>query len=871
MRRTAYAAFLVGVTAALLAAASFLPGSPPAGGALSPPSTGGLVALDALLAKLATHRRLLVIGAHPDDENTALLTLVSRHMGGEAAYLSLSRGEGGQNLIGEELGIGLGLIRSQELAAARQLDGGRQFFTRAYDFGFTRSLDETLKKWPREVLLEDAVRVVRRFRPQVIYSIFTGTARDGHGQHQAAGMVAADAFRLAGDPAFLPALAGEGLAPWQPASLYTSDWFEEEGHPKLTLPTGDVDPVTGRSYHQIAMASRSLHRSQDMGRLQEAGPNQTGAVWVAGAGGKGEGDLFAGADTRLRGIAAELPPPARGTAEAHLDRAEGLARVARRSLSPTRLEEGVGTLATLLAALRTARTGFPEGAPSLPLLDEKIAVAEQAVAAAAGVSFDATASQETAAPGDSLEVALRVWNAGHRGIRVEGVAVSSFEGWTSGGDADGGEVAPGALREWKRTASPPRDAPATVPYFLREPLADALYDWSSVPAAVRGEPFQPGPLTAHARVRIGDTVVALSREVAFRFRDQALGEVRRPLRTVPPVEVFVEPRLLVWATGEGSRTLEVSVSSETTRPVAGQVEIAAPSGWSVSGLSPFRLEKAGGRRTFVVTLTAPTKLRPGRFAVGAAARTDSGERHALGIRLIDYPHIPRTPWPAPATAVVSAGDIRLPALRRVGYVRGASDRVPEALEGVGVPLVMLGARDLETSGLMRFDAIVIGSRAYETDPALARSNGRLLDYARGGGLLIVQYQQYPFLEGGFAPFPLEIARPHDRITDETAPVRPLEPAHPVFTRPNRIGAEDWAGWVQERGLYFPRTWDPAYTPLLAIADPGLPEQRGGLLVARLGKGHYVYTGLAFFRQLPGGVPGAYRLFLNLLGWRAVAR
>ena len=265
--------------------------------------------MDRLLRKLGTHRRLLVIGAHPDDEDTELLALVSQGMGGEAAYLSLSRGEGGQNLVGPDLGVGLGLVRSQELGAARRLDGGRQFFTRAYDFGFTRSLDEAFRYWPREVLLEDAVRIVRRFRPQVVVSVFSGTPRDGHGQHQAAGVTAQDAYRAAGDAKSLPALSSEGLTPWQPLALYRSVYFDPKDA-TIVLPTGGVDPLTGRSYYQIAMASRSLHRSQDMGRLQEPGPNETRVSWIDGGKGRDGGDLFAGVDTRLRAIAGEVPEAA---------------------------------------------------------------------------------------------------------------------------------------------------------------------------------------------------------------------------------------------------------------------------------------------------------------------------------------------------------------------------------------------------------------------------------------------------------------------------------------------------------------------------------------------------------------------------------
>ncbi|HSS44383.1 MAG TPA: PIG-L family deacetylase, partial [Thermoanaerobaculia bacterium] len=372
---------------ALTVAARFLEASP--GSQLPPPSTGGLVTLDPLLQKLTNNRRLLIIGAHPDDENTALLALVSRKMGGEAAYLSLSRGEGGQNLIGEELGVSLGLIRSQELAAARRLDGAHQFFARAYDFGFTRSLDETLGLWPKQVLLEDAVRIIRRFRPQIVFSTFTGTERDGHGQHQASGIVAREAFHAAADPSAFPELAREGLTPWKPTTLVRSNWIDRTKG--ILLPTGDVDPLTGRSYHQIAMAGRSLHRSQDMGMLQAPGPNETGAIWVEGGEGPEMKELFGGVDTRLSSIAAEVSDPARRRQiEGRLASVEKLAEETRRQLSPANLAAVVSPLSACLEELRAARalladkSGADTGATML--LDEKISAAEMALAVAAGVS-----------------------------------------------------------------------------------------------------------------------------------------------------------------------------------------------------------------------------------------------------------------------------------------------------------------------------------------------------------------------------------------------------------------------------------------------------------------------------------------------------
>ena len=406
---------------------------------------------------------------------------------------------------------------------------------------------------------------------------------------------------------------------------------------------------------------------------------------------------------------------------------------------------------------------------------------------------------------------------------------------------------------------PPGDRPAAVstPYFLRKPLQGGLYDWTQARPEEKGEPFEAPPLQARFSFTLEGVPVEIEREVVHRHRDQAFGEIRRPLRVVPKVEVAVADELLVWPLARKEpRKLQVTLTSHAGEAVAGRLEAGD---WATA--APFSLEPGEEK---VVDLTLKPPSAPGRHRVQLAAVLEDGSRFGLAAPVVDYPHIRPTPYPETAEVAITAADVKLPPVKRVGYVRGASDRVPEFLLQVGVPLALLGPHELLEGDLSGYDAIVVGSRAYETDPALARANHRLLAYARNGGLLIVQYQQYAFVEGKFAPFTLEIARPHDRVTDETAAATLLDPAHPVFTTPNRIGPQDWEGWVQERGLYFLNTWDPAFAPLLAFTDPDQPETKGGLLVANLGKGHYIYTGLAFFRQLPAGVPGAYRLFANLL-------
>lgn len=870
MTRRSALAFL----ALLALLAGQLPAAPPpatAPPALEPATTGGVAAVERALFRLSTHRRLLVIGAHPDDEDTSVLTYVARGLGGEAAYLSLSRGEGGQNLLGSELGVGLGLLRSQELLAARQVDGGRQFFTRAYDFGFTRSLDETLRLWPRELLLEDAVRVVRRFKPQVIVSVFPPTAQAGHGQHQASGVIAPEAFRVAGDRAALPELLAEGLDEWAPAALYRSTRFDRE-ETTVAFPLGGIDPLSGKSVAQIASASRSMHRSQDMGRFQELGPQEGASGWVAGGAGREGKDLFAGVDTRLAALAAPLADEAeRRMVQEELTAAEGLAVAARAALSPGTLETAVEPLVGILRHLQTARERLAGTSPDRrvvgALLDEKIAVAEAGLAAAAGLAADAYTEREALTAGEGFAVQAVLWNSGGRAVETAGVALVPAPDW--GGElavsGPSRPLAAGELGKWDLQVRVPAGASPTVPYFLRRPLQGGVYDWSETVAAERGEPFGPPPLTARFTVRIAGVELALEREVVHRRRDQVLGEVRRPLSVVPRIEVAAAEALLVWplARKEPQR-LEVTLAShfpEGSEVREGRLE-ATSATWGAVEPVPFALAP-GAMETVGLTLRPPSGLVAGRHRIEIAA-VAGDERSALAVPAIDYPHVRPTGQPQPAVVEVSAVDLRLPPLRRVGYVRGAADRVPEFLRQAGVPLELLGPAELEAGSFGGFDAIVIGSRAYETEPALVAANAHLLDYVRGGGLMIVQYQQYPFVEGKLAPLGLEIARPHDRVTDEAAPVRLLDPAHAVFTRPNAIGEDDWRGWVQERGLYFAHSWDAGFTPLLAMADPGGPELSGGLLVAPVGKGTYVYTGLAFFRQLPAGVPGAYRLFANLL-------
>ena len=807
-------------------------------GQMSPAGTGGVAALATTLRQLGSNKRVLMIGAHPDDEDTQLLVLLSRGLGAQAAYLSLTRGEGGQNLIGPELGPELGVIRTEELLAARELDGARQFFTRAYDFGYSKTADETFRFWPRDSILKDVLDVIRRFRPQIIIAVFSGTPADGHGHHQVSAILARQAFDLLRDSA------------GGPQKFYRST----RGDPSattLTLPVGILDPIIGQSYFQIAMASRSRHRSQDMGQLQRAGPASSGVALIAtkapsaGAGSNGgETSMFTGVDTTI-----------------HVTGYAALIDSARAALNPWRPS------AALPYLLRASRLLGSASADSVQrgLLD-------RAIAMAAGVTLDGTADDGIVIPNERLQVEVSVWNAGDSTVRVDSIAIAAPSGWgIERLELGAPAVAPGALATRRYVLTVAANPERTQPYFLRRPLTNrgGLYDWSAAPPDVRGLPFEPPPVTARVRLTIGGEPVTLTREVVYRYRDQAIGEIRRPIFVTRDVEVAITPDELLWPIDGGGGALAprhfmITVTNRARGAATARTTVTPPTGWPTISPESLSFTREDETKSVVVNVAPPAadSLKPGTYDVRAGG--GSG-----WLEVIDYPHIRPRALTKPSVAQIRAARLALPALSHVGYVRGAADRVPEALLAVGVPVELIGPDSLARGDLSHFDAIVIGSRAYETDPALVANNGRLLDYARNGGLLIVQYQQYPFVDGGFAPYPLTIARPHDRVTDENAPVTELDPAHPVFHYPNTIGPEDWRGWVQERGLYFAHTWDTTYVPVLETHDPGPPnppaELKGGLLIAPIQRGMYVYTGLSFFRQLPAGVPGAYRLFVNLLG------
>ena len=842
---------------------------------------------------LGHYKRVLMIGAHPDDEDTELLTVLVRGMGAEAAYLSLNRGEGGQNLIGPELGEALGLLRTEELLAARRLDGARQYFTRAYDFGYSKNIEETWEHWPRDSVLKDVVRMVRRFRPQIIVSVFSGTPRDGHGQHQASGWSAHEVFRIAGDSSrFRELFREEGLIPWTPLKLYRSTRFDTAAT-TLTLNGGVLDPAVGKSFHQIAMAGRSLHRSQDMGQLQGIGPSQVRLALVEDRTRGGPG-LFGGIDTTI--LAMPLGER-RGAESAGLVRASGSEPGLRRYVarldsmnavrgSPARRRV---LLARAAADLETAVARPPQASPAERgvyytrgiELEDQLAHLNASAWHLGGVIFDALIDDDRVVPGEPLRWTLSSWNTSEEPRMAAMRAAECIplaECRTPAQEPVAHTVPPGQIAT-DTIGYPVTDQPPSTPYFLRAPRDGDLYRWPeehSDQARITGgppygEPFESPTYLGSVEVNAGEADslgASRSAEAVFRFNDQARGEVRRPVTVVPRVDVKIEPGTELWPTNSvAPHRFTVTLTHGARDSTSGTVRLQLPRGWPAVAPQRFHLTREDERATLDFLVKAPLKIRADSGSIAVVARDAEGTLYGLGVFTVDYPHIRPRAFTRPAVASLRMAPLSLPRLARVGYIRGAADQGPEALASVGVPVVLLGAETLERGNLSRFDAIVVGPRAYETDSALVANNSRLLDYTRRGGLLIVQYQQHRFFGGGFAPYPMAVGGPqvsHDRVTDEKAPVRILAQGHPVARVPNRLTSNDWTGWVQERGLYFPRSWDRRYLPVLETHDPGEPRLRGGLLIAPVGQGTYVYTGLSFFRQLPAGVPGAFRLFANLL-------
>ncbi len=868
----------------------------------------GVVDAGLQLRKLDGVKRVLLIGAHPDDEDTSLIAALARKWGAEVAYLSLSRGEGGQNLIGPEFDEGLGIIRTGELLAARELDGGGQFFTRAFDFGYSKTAEETFGYWPRDEVLADVVWVVRSFRPQVVVSIFDGTSRSGHGQHQVAGITAYEAFDVAGDPGRFPEqLTGpDAVEPWTPSKLYRSARFDPD-EASSRIEVGDFDPLLGRSHFQLAMQSRSQHRSQDMGVPEPMGPRTTSVTLVESRVDAPAGDpgIFAGVDTALAGVADGLDADHGERVRGHVEAYREALRSAEARLSATRPSDAVPSLveaAGHLDAALSAVGGGPDAAEARRVLTRRAGQLREGLLAAAGVVVDVRADDDQVVPGETLNVQVAVWNGGPFRIRNATSVLDLPDGWRAEavGPArteNGGfrarffgqdpetvvegpaDVAPGTLRRWRYRVRVPADAEPSRLYYLEESRDGQMYRWPE-DRSLWGLPRNPPVASGAVEMTVdagegGSAELRTRRPARYVGVEPAGGQYTEPLLVAPALSVGLEPRVMAWPVDRrGARTVSVALRNQAEAGRSGTLRLEAPEGWTVEPSSvSFELGEPGEGRSVSFSVRPGEAASEGAHRLRAVAETSDGRTYREGFDLVDYPHIPPAFLFEPSRARVSMFPVAVDEGLRVGYIMGSGDDGAEALRQLGVQVDLLGPARVRDGDFSAYDVVVTGVRAYETRPDLVAANGQLLEWVRDGGTLLVQYNKYPFSGAGYAPYPVRISRPHDRVTDEDAEVTLLDPDSPVFTRPNRITDADFRGWAQERGLYFLGEWDDRYTPLMEMSDPGEEPKRGSLLVAPVGEGLWIYTGLAFFRQWPEGVPGAYRLFANLVSldvgeWKA---
>lgn len=813
------------------------------------------------LQKLKTLGSVLYVAAHPDDENTAMISAFAEGRLMRTAYLSVTRGDGGQNLIGSELGPALGLIRTHELLAARRIDGGEQMFTRAVDFGYSKTADETFEIWGREEVLRDVVRAVRTFRPDVVVARFPETGEGGHGHHTASAVLAREAFRAAGDPARFPEQLAEGLAPWQPRRLFWNA-FRRDGKPiegSLPFEVGDYSPALGRSHTETAAESRSQHKSQGFGASERRGRLTNALVLLEGEPAKA--DPFEGIDTtwtRVKGG----------------ERVGRLLEEAERAFDPRRPAAVLPKLLAAHAALRTL--------PRDPWVEVKRLELLAAIRSASGLWLEAMAASPTVTPGSAFRLNVTALVRAGDAATLARVVVpwGDGEGLPAGAEMKTNEPVQGS------TLVPvPTDAAVTQPHWLRARPGRGLYEVPEPRDAIRPD---GAALEARFDVVLGGETLTYRVPVLFRRTDPVKGEEIRPFVVEPPVSVELgesvvvfpdhrprvvtvtvraaekprarpgppplTPSIVAAGTGDGAGAGEAPPPK-----VEGVVRLTVPEEWKVEPAArPFSLAP-GASATFEFTVRSPEAQGAVRLTAEAAT---GGTSWGLSKRHVDYPHLPPLTWFERAEARAVHVDLgRGPS--RVGYVSGPGDEVPGVLRQMGFTVALLSPEDLLRGDLGRFDAVVLGIRAANTRAELRDAMPRLLDWVEAGGTLVLQYAtSFEQVTDRLGPFPLRLGR--ERVTVEEAPVTLLEPGHPLLTTPNRIGPADFEGWVQERGLYFAATWDERYTPLLGMADPGEKETKGSLLVARHGKGTYVYTGLSFFRQIPAGVPGAIRLFANLV-------
>ncbi|HVE71681.1 MAG TPA: PIG-L family deacetylase [Thermoanaerobaculia bacterium] len=818
--------------------------------------TTSALARDAAELQLAL-RRLGVVGgalyvaAHPDDENTALLSWFASERLLRSAYLSVTRGDGGQNLIGDETGALLGIIRTHELLQARKIDGSEQMFTRAIDFGYSKTAEETLRIWGRDAVLSDVVWAIRRFQPDVIVTRFPTTGEGGHGHHTASAILAEEAFAAAGDPTKFPEQLAH-VSVWKPKRIFwnrfsfgrTIDPNDPAVAKSLRVDLGTYNTLLGRAYTEIAAESRSQHKSQGFGSAERRGSLLN---YLDHRGGDpASADPFEGVDTGWSRY------PGGETVGAILKKAAD-------TFDENKPANTVPLLIDALNALARLRATPEWSDVNKPWVEKKEQDILTAIRDCAGIAIDVAASDSTVIPGGELPVSVTVVNRSDYPFRLSmvGALIASPS------------KAPGAKLENNKPVKtdlvlkvPPK-ADYSQPYWLeRDPKSQGLFEVAD--PRVIGQPVDQPDLTLE--VTLDDptmNTLVFTVPVVYRWTDPVKGEQTRSVDIVPPVSVKLGSGVYVFPE---AKPKPVTVWLRSYGATEGKVWLLLPQGWKAEPqLVDVKMTGKGDetRATFTVTPPAGESMA----AMRAEFQGSTGGWGVLsGIVDIDYPHIPAQRILGTAIAKNVRADIKRRGTR-VGYIMGSGDDVPNILRQVGYDVTLITDNDLDRGDFSAYDAVITGVRAYNTRKRLRLAHEKLMQYVEKGGTMVVQYNTSgnDLVIETPGPFPFKLSR--DRVTVEDAPVKLLDAAHPLLTTPNRIAAADFNGWVQERGLYFAGEWDPRYTTLLATNDPNEPEKPGGQLVAKHGKGTFIYTSYAWWRQLPAGVPGAIRAFVNLVSAR----
>ena len=888
--------------------------------AIPPDVDRGAAGLTRWLHAIRTRASLMMITAHPDDEDGGTLAFESRGAGARTMLLTLNRGEGGQNAMSSELYDALGLVRTQELLAADRYYGVEQYWTPAVDYGFSKTREEALEKWGHDRVLENVVRVIRMTRPLVLTSVFVGAATDGHGQHQVAGEVAQEAFLAAADPARFPEQIREGLRPWKPLKIYEHVPFfdvtpqgmydyaidkfvpvrffdyitrtESSVKPATTteIPEGDYAPPYGLTYLQIGREGLGMQKSQNNGvaipppqPFASAYHRYDSRVPAAGH----ETGFFDGIDTSVQGIGTLVAsqPDYLKSGLAEIARLAGEANEQYRPDQPDTiapaLANGLSDTRALLA--KVAASDLPEPGKSDVAFElrAKENQFENALAAALGISLHAAVGSPTpslgtrspfagvsptfaiAIPGQSFAVQVDVLNQSPEALHLDAVQVESSDGkaWKIAPPPDIAKSLPaGEQARLRFEITAPADAALTRPYFTRADEEQPYYNLTD--ERYRNLSLAPYPLSAAVQISYRGVAFHLSEVVQSMQRVQAMGIVAEPLLMGPAISVTLSAAAGALPVGTTSFRFACTVHSNVKGPAQGTLRLRLPDGWkSKPETAQFSMERDGEDHTIAFSVE-PGNLTPGEHLVTAVAEYQ-GRTYQEGYRLVGYAGLRPYPLYRSSTYRAVAVDVKTAPGLRIAYLPGTGDGVPQALAELGLNAQDLSAADVQQGDLSSFDAIILGTRAYAVRPELKLANSRLLDYVKNGGVLIVQYNLQDF-DQNYGPYPFKLGSNPQKVVDERSKVTLLEPLSPLFAWPNRITADDFAGWVEERGHGFMQSWDSRYQALTETADPGQDPQRGGLLLARYGKGAYVYDALALYRQLASGVPGAFRILANLV-------